>query len=45
MSAQEFVPAAADLDQLRGASADCRGCELWEPATQTVFSAGPASAR
>jgi DNA polymerase len=45
MSAQEFVPAAADLDQLRVASADCRGCELWEPATQTVFSAGPASAR
>ena len=23
----------------------CRGCELWEPATQTVFGRGRASAR
>jgi uracil-DNA glycosylase family protein len=23
---------------------DCRGCELWGPATQAVFSSGPASA-
>jgi DNA polymerase len=45
MTAAEFVPAGADLDGLRAASRDCRGCELWEPATQTVFSAGPGDAR
>ena len=43
--AADFVPAGAGLDGLRAAAADCRGCELWEPATQTVFSAGPADAR
>ena len=44
-SAADFVPADAGLDQLRAAAAGCQGCELWEPATQTVFSAGPATAR
>ena len=39
------MPAGADLDGLRAAAEDCRGCELWEPATQTVFSAGPPDAR
>jgi uracil-DNA glycosylase len=38
-------PAGVDLDGLRAAAADCRACELWEPATQTVFGAGPADAR
>jgi uracil-DNA glycosylase len=45
MTAAEFVPADTDLDGLRAAARECRGCELWEPATQTVFSAGPADAR
>ena len=45
MSAQEFVPQAADLAGLRAAAQACRGCELWEPATQTVFSAGPKDSR
>jgi uracil-DNA glycosylase family protein len=45
MTAAEFVPVDADLDGLRAAARECRGCELWEPATQTVFSAGPADAR
>ena len=45
VSAQEFVPAGADLDGLRAAAETCRGCELWEPATQTVFSAGRPDAR
>ncbi len=31
---------SADLAALRTASARCRGCELWEPATQVVFSSG-----
>jgi DNA polymerase len=45
VSAAEFVPEGADLDGLREAAAGCRGCELWEPATQTVFSAGSPTAR
>ncbi|WP_432514060.1 UdgX family uracil-DNA binding protein [Kineococcus sp. SYSU DK001] len=43
--AAEFVPAGADLTGLREAAAACRGCELWEPATQVVFSAGAPSGR
>jgi DNA polymerase len=38
-------PAGGDLAGLRAAAADCRACELWEPATQTVFGRGPADAR
>lgn len=44
-SAQEFVPADADLDKLRAAAASCRGCGLYEDATQTVFGRGDANAR
>lgn len=40
MSAQTWVPAGAGIDELRQAAPACRGCELWEPATQVVFSAG-----
>jgi uracil-DNA glycosylase len=42
--AQQWVPPDADLDALRAAAPTCRGCELWEPATQVVFSAGNPSA-
>jgi DNA polymerase len=45
MSADDFVPDTSSLDTLRKAAADCRGCELWENATQTVFSAGAKKAR
>ena len=45
MSAAEFLPEERTLDALRTAAAGCRGCDLWEPATQTVFSRGEASAR
>lgn len=45
MSAAEFIPASADLDGLRAAARSCRGCHLFENATQTVFSKGPVSAR
>ena len=38
-------PTGVSLDGLRAAAADCRACELWEPATQTVFGEGPESAR
>jgi DNA polymerase len=33
------------LDALRAQAMGCRACPLWEPATQTVFGEGPASAR
>jgi uracil-DNA glycosylase len=38
-------PAGVGLDGLRKAAAGCRACELWEPATQTVFGEGPETAR
>lgn len=41
-SAAQFLPPdPSDLDALRRASARCRGCPLYESATQTVFGAGP----
>lgn len=33
------------LDDLSAAAAGCRDCDLWRNATQTVFGAGPATAR
>ncbi|WP_454050000.1 UdgX family uracil-DNA binding protein [Cellulomonas sp. Marseille-Q8402] len=42
--AQEWVPPDADVDALAAAAPGCRGCELWAPATQVVFSAGPPRA-
>jgi DNA polymerase len=38
-------PTGVGLDGLRTAAAGCRACELWEPATQTVFGEGPVTAR
>jgi len=43
-SAAEFVPASRSLPTLRRAAEGCRGCPLWEDATQTVFGAGPRKA-
>jgi len=45
VSAADFVPEGAGITQLRESAQGCRGCELWENATQTVFSAGPTTAR
>src|SRR4051812_40776875 len=42
--AEEFVPAGAGLPGLRKAAHDCRGCGLYEGATDTVFGEGPAKA-
>ncbi|SHE51700.1 UdgX family uracil-DNA binding protein [Streptoalloteichus hindustanus] len=45
-SAADFLPPDADdLDQLRGAAAGCRGCDLYRDATQTVFGDGSPDAR
>ncbi|WP_375389547.1 UdgX family uracil-DNA binding protein [uncultured Amnibacterium sp.] len=43
-TAGPFVPEGAGIDGLREAATGCRGCELWEPASQVVFSAGPPAA-
>ena len=39
-TAAPWVPERADIAELRQAATECRGCELWKPATQVVFSAG-----
>lgn len=44
-SARPFVPEAAGIDELRQASRSCRGCGLFEHATQAVFGEGPVGAR
>jgi len=39
-----FVPGTGDVDVLRAAARECRGCHLYQDATQVVFSSGsPAS--
>ena len=43
--ATPFLPQRSSLKALRGASAGCRGCHLWRPATQTVFGEGRKSSR
>jgi uracil-DNA glycosylase len=44
-TAARYVPQTADLDALRSAADGCRGCPLYENATQAVFGEGPADAR
>ena len=44
-SAAEFVPESRSLRTLRRAAAGCRGCPLWQDATQTVFGEGAREAR
>lgn len=43
MMAEAFLPEARSLAELREAAMRCRGCPLYESATQTVFGEGPAS--
>jgi uracil-DNA glycosylase len=45
MSATDFLPERRSLTALRKAAAGCRGCDLYEDATQTVFGEGAAKAR
>ncbi|HET9153174.1 MAG TPA: UdgX family uracil-DNA binding protein [Solirubrobacterales bacterium] len=44
-SAAEFLPEKLTLGALASAASGCRGCSLYEDATQTVFGSGRASAR
>lgn len=43
--ASPYLPGRGGLGELRRAAAGCRGCPLFEHATQTVFGAGSAHAR
>jgi DNA polymerase len=45
MSAADFLPPRESLKSLREAAAGCRGCDLYEDATQTVFGEGRKAAR
>ena len=40
-SAAEFLPPALTLPDLKEAAAQCKGCDLYKRATQTVFGEGP----
>jgi uracil-DNA glycosylase len=42
-SEQSCVPATSDLERLRKAAANCRACDLYREATQTVFGEGGPS--
>jgi DNA polymerase len=44
-TATPFVPATRSVSALAHAADGCRGCPLWEPATQAVFGRGSSSAR
>lgn len=43
--ARPFVPQSKQLEVLRDAADDCRGCDLYKAATQAVFGEGPRKAR
>ena len=43
-SAADFIPPKPTLAKLREAARGCQGCNLWLPATQTVFGEGPLTA-
>ncbi|MGQ0811733.1 MAG: UdgX family uracil-DNA binding protein [Nitrospiraceae bacterium] len=43
-SAADFLPSIATLSNLRRAAAACRGCDLYQRATQTVFGEGAGHA-
>ena len=45
MDATPFLPERINLRSLRTAAADCRGCDLHAPATQTVFGEGRKASR
>ena len=43
--ATPFLPERRSLKALRAAADGCRGCHLWQPATQTVFGEGRPGAK
>jgi DNA polymerase len=45
LTARPFIPERLNLSALREAAGSCRGCDLWERGTQTVFGEGSPHAR
>jgi DNA polymerase len=45
MSAADFVPSSRSLKLLSEAVQACKGCDLYQRATQAVFGEGPSKAR
>jgi uracil-DNA glycosylase family protein len=43
-SAADFLPDRLSLPSLRDAATGCKGCQLWQVGTQTVFGEGSAGA-
>ena len=43
-SPADLIEPGATLDELAGAARECRGCDIWERATQTVFGEGSSQA-
>lgn len=41
----ELLPDELSIHSLHEAASECRACDLWERATQTVFGEGPGKAR
>lgn len=44
-TATAFLPGHPSLPRLRQAAAGCKGCDLWQRGTQTVFGEGSSHAR
>jgi uracil-DNA glycosylase len=44
VSAAAYLPDHLDHESLRAAAQECRGCDLWENATQAVVGEGPEDA-
>jgi len=44
LSAFAFVPVNGGWDEMREASKTCKGCDLWQHVTQTVFGEGAQTA-
>lgn len=43
--AEDLIPSKPTIPKLREAASECRACDLWENATQTVFGEGRRNAR
>ncbi len=41
----EAIQQAGSLEEVQALARECRRCDLWKPATQTVFGEGPQRAR
>ncbi len=44
-SAEDLIPDKPTVSSLQKAAADCKACDLWEKATQTVFGEGGTRAK